>query len=108
MLGGCLVTSAAEISVGIDVARLRLDVAVPTPARQTLDNKLAPTVPADPGRRARAAWRRRRGIWAGRAHVRAVLDMATLAATHGHPPIRAFCRRVAPGRGTATAKRGAR
>ena len=39
-------------------------------------------------------WRGKRGIWGGRATVRAVLYMATLAATKWNPVIRGFYLRL--------------
>ena len=47
-----------------------------------------------PFNRDSGAWRGRRGIWGGRASVRAVLYMATVAATRANPAIRAFYQRL--------------
>jgi len=44
--------------------------------------------------RIRGRWRGKRGIWGGRAVVRAVLYMATLAATKWNPVIRGFYLRL--------------
>ena len=47
-----------------------------------------------PFNRDSGAWRGRRAIWGGRASVRAVLYMATVAATRANPAIRAFYQRL--------------
>lgn len=56
--------------------------------------QLAALVGVAPFNRDSGTWRGRRSIWGGRASVRAVLYMATVAATRANPVIRAFYRRL--------------
>ena len=56
--------------------------------------QIAALVGVAPFNRDSGTWRGRRGIWGGRASVRAALYMATLAATRANPPIRAFYQRL--------------
>ena len=56
--------------------------------------QIAALVGVAPFNRDSGTWRDRRSIWGGRASVRAVLYMATVAATRANPVIRAFYRRL--------------
>ena len=56
--------------------------------------QIAALVGVAPFNRDSGTWRGRRSIWGGRASVRAVLYMATVAATRANPVIRAFYRRL--------------
>ena len=56
--------------------------------------QLAALVGVAPLNRDSGTWRGRRTIWGGRAQVRAMLYMATLAATRCNPPIHAFYDRL--------------
>ncbi|MCY3748340.1 MAG: IS110 family transposase [Chloroflexi bacterium] len=56
--------------------------------------QIAALVGVAPFNRDSGAWRGRRAIWGGRASVRAVLYMATVAATRANPAIRAFYQRL--------------
>ncbi len=56
--------------------------------------QIAALVGVAPFNRDSGAWRGRRSIWGGRASVRAVLYMATVAATRANPAIRAFYQRL--------------
>ena len=56
--------------------------------------KIAALVGVAPFNRDSGKWQGRRGIWAGRAHVRAALYMATLVATRYNPIIRQFYMRL--------------
>ena len=56
--------------------------------------QIAALVGVAPFNRDSGTWRGRRRIWGGRASVRAVLYMATVAATRANPVIRAFYRRL--------------
>jgi len=56
--------------------------------------QIAALVGVAPFNRDSGAWRGRRSIWGGRASVRAVLYMATVAATRFNPAIRAFYQRL--------------
>ena len=56
--------------------------------------QVAALVGVAPFNRDSGTWRGRRSIWGGRASVRAVLYMATVAATRANPVIRAFYRRL--------------
>ena len=56
--------------------------------------QVAALVGVAPFNRDSGAWRGRRGIWGGRAQVRAVLYMATLAATRINPRLRACYQRL--------------
>jgi transposase len=56
--------------------------------------KIAALVGVAPFNRDSGKWQGRRGIWAGRAHVRAALYMATLVATRYNPVIRQFYTRL--------------
>ena len=56
--------------------------------------QIAVLVGVAPFNRDSGTWRGRRGIWGGRASVRAVLYMAALAATRANPTIRTFYRRL--------------
>ena len=47
-----------------------------------------------PLNRDRGTWRGKRAVWGGRAHVRAVLYMSTLAAVRHHPVLTAFYERL--------------
>jgi transposase len=47
-----------------------------------------------PLNRDRGTWRGKRAVWGGRAHVRAVLYMRTLAAVRHHPVLKAFSERL--------------
>lgn len=47
-----------------------------------------------PFNRDSGTWRGRRGVWGGRASVRAALYMATVSATRANPAIRAFYQRL--------------
>ena len=60
--------------------------------------QIAALVGVAPFNRDSGAWRGRRSIWGGRASVRAVLYMATVAATRANPAIRAFYQRLRRGR----------
>jgi transposase len=65
------------------------------PELGTLNRKqVAALVGVAPFNRDSGAWRGRRAVWGGRASVRAVLYMATLAAARANPPIRAFFQRL--------------
>ena len=56
--------------------------------------EIAALVGVAPLNRDSGEWRGRRLVWGGRASVRAVLYMATLAATRANPVIRAFFQRL--------------
>ena len=56
--------------------------------------QIAALVGVAPFNRDSGTWRGRRSIWGGRASVRAVLYMATVAATRANPAIRAFYQRL--------------
>ena len=65
------------------------------PELGTLNRKqVAALVGVAPFNRDSGNWRGRRGVWGGRASVRAVLYMAALAATRANPTIRAFYQRL--------------
>ena len=95
----------AEVAVGIDVAKARLDVAVqPTGATWTvprsrgglrrLQGRLQALRPTRIVLEASGAWRGRRSIWGGRARVRAALYMAALTATRVNPTLQACYQRL--------------
>ena len=56
--------------------------------------QIAALVGVAPFNRDSGTWRGRRGIWGERVSVRAVLYMATVAATRANPAIRAFYQRL--------------
>ena len=56
--------------------------------------QIAALVGVAPFNRDSGTWRGRRGIWGGRASVRAALYMATVSATRANPAIRAFYQRL--------------
>ena len=56
--------------------------------------QIAALVGVAPFNRDSGTWRGRRGVWGGRASVRAALYMATVSATRANPAIRAFYQRL--------------
>jgi transposase len=56
--------------------------------------EIAALIGVAPWNRDRGTWRGQRAVWGGRAHVRAVLSMSTLAAVRHNPVLKAFYERL--------------
>jgi transposase len=56
--------------------------------------EIAALIGVAPLNRDSGTWRGKRAVWGGRAHVRAVLYMSTLAAVRPHPGLNAFDERL--------------
>jgi transposase len=91
-------TGELEVPVTGALAEAGLPVVVVNPrhARDVAKatGRLAKTDRLDPFNRDRGTLRGKRAVWGGRAHVRAVLYMSTLAAVRHYPVLKAFYERL--------------